>query len=963
VEKKERGISNIFSIGSEWRKWDLHIHTPSSIIQRYGGEEKWEEFISALEHLPPEVKVIGINDYYFIDGFERVMRYRKQGRLSNIEKIFSVLEFRIDTFGSGHENDLQKINLHIIFDINEADLDNELRQIKTEFIGLIPVTRLAQHETKMLSHETLTIEGGNDLKNGFSNLIPPTDAVFKLLNSKTWKDKYFLLLGYKEWSNLEKNNQLKPFKKDLYDKVSAFFTSNHETHSKSKTWLNEYGNKALLHSCDIHDFSILDTNKKDETGKLLEHTNYCCNTWIKADPTFDGLRQIIYEPQNRVFIENENPDSYRENCINSITVDEDWFPQRTLPLNKGLVSIIGARGSGKTALLDFIALGSGAYNMGKAGFLYKAQDVLKSLAAKISIDGDEKTQIFGKNYTMPEFQFVKYLSQQFVENRCSENGSTELLQSDIEYFIFENIDDVNRLGTSNFSELREALFQHYESIIYSYKKKILDLNKEVSNIYRLQNIELPIKKKELDKKKLELKELERKLPELEKEKQNKSIDENKTTNEKKLQLESELKKEHSQIKEFEQINEEIVDFNKTILERNRYFREKLISLGINENTIPEFNIQYPISLTEYLFSLISDKKNKFTERYGDSKSPTEGTYQFLKNKLIEIEKEISTFSEKEKYHLDISKKINQANISINELDKQIKDIEDIDIKKLQKERVNAYQQMFGIILKEKIVLEKLYEPLLNKLENNEPLGFYVKINVDLKTWISKGEKLIDFRKTKILSEHNKLYDFAKEKLLSSWENCNPELIGKEIEDFTSSNEVREMSRCLIESVTFNDLADWLFSIDHISISYELTFDGKPLKLLSPGTKGILLMMLYLEVDKNDTRPLLIDQPEDNLDPETVYEILTPYFKKAKKRRQIIMVTHNPNLVVATDSDQVIIATSKPEDVNKLPVFTYYGGGLENPEIVAKICKILEGGKDAFQKREERYLHLTEIYNA
>ena len=94
------------SRGSEWRKWDLHIHTPSSICQGYGNNQKnWDKFINALENLPDEVKVIGITDYYFIDGYEKVMQYKlNNDKLKNIDKIFPVLEFRIDTFGSGNEN-------------------------------------------------------------------------------------------------------------------------------------------------------------------------------------------------------------------------------------------------------------------------------------------------------------------------------------------------------------------------------------------------------------------------------------------------------------------------------------------------------------------------------------------------------------------------------------------------------------------------------------------------------------------------------------------------------------------------------------------------------------------------------------------------------------------------------------------------------------------------------------------
>ena len=57
-------------VGSIWRKWDLHVHTPESVVNDYKG---WDEFILDLESLPPEFGVIGINDYLFIDGYERVL--------------------------------------------------------------------------------------------------------------------------------------------------------------------------------------------------------------------------------------------------------------------------------------------------------------------------------------------------------------------------------------------------------------------------------------------------------------------------------------------------------------------------------------------------------------------------------------------------------------------------------------------------------------------------------------------------------------------------------------------------------------------------------------------------------------------------------------------------------------------------------------------------------------------------
>jgi predicted ATPase len=942
-------INNNFSKGSEWRKWDLHIHSPSSIVQSYGGDGKWDEFITALEHLPPEVKVIGINDYYFIDGYEKVMGYKKQGRLSNIEKIFSVLEFRIDTFGSGNENNLQKINLHIIFDINETELNNDIMRIKKEFIERIPITKLDIHKTKYLSKENFIVEGKGNLQDGFSSLIPPTDIVFELLNSPVWKDKSLLILGYKEWSNLEKNNQLKPLKDDLYQKVNAFFTSNCDSYSRSKTWLNEYGEKALLHSCDIHSFDVLDTAKKEEPSK------YCCNTWIKADPTFEGLKQIIYEPINRVFIGSERPDSHRVNCINSITIEKDWFPQKTLPLNNGLVSIVGARGSGKTALLDFIALGARAYRKSKASFLNKAKEVVQPLTAKINFDTNDNSQEF-----IPDARFsdplVQYLSQQFVEDLCSEDGSTERLQAEIERFIFESLDNVECMGTRNFSELRDILCKSPEITINTYKNRISDLNKKISQIHNMKTVDLPIKEKERNNMNTELIFLQSKLPKLDKSIQNDSLKEYETTNIQKIKLENELTIAYQQINKLEQIYVELSDFNKNIYDKNQYFKDELYRLSVDEKILKYFDSQYYNLAIKDINEILNLKKKAYSIKYGNEISPSEGTYKYLLQKLINIQQKMEEYTGKEKTYFDISNKIEQKKAALVEIENQIKTIKELSIENLQKERLELYKEIFEEIKKKKNILESIYTPLIQQLKKNKQekqLGFFVNITVDIEKWVIQGEKLIDLRRAKEFRDNENLFHRTNSKLYNLWVDCDSENIKKAIDSFTN-NEARLMRDYLINPSSLISLADWLFSTDHISISYEMTFNEIPLKLLSPGTKGILLMLLYLGVDKNDTRPLLIDQPEDNLDPESVYSVLVPYFTEAKKRRQIIMVTHNPNLVVATDSDQVIIADCKTEEIGCLPTFTYFGGGLENPEIVTKVCSILEGGKEAFRKREERY---------
>jgi ABC-type cobalamin/Fe3+-siderophores transport system ATPase subunit len=126
-------------------------------------------------------------------------------------------------------------------------------------------------------------------------------------------------------------------------------------------------------------------------------------------------------------------------------------------------------------------------------------------------------------------------------------------------------------------------------------------------------------------------------------------------------------------------------------------------------------------------------------------------------------------------------------------------------------------------------------------------------------------------------------------------------------------------------------------------------------------KGIVLLILYLAVDTEDHRPLIVDQPDENLDNQSIFEILRGYFRSAKRRRQVIIITHNPNLVVNTDAEQVIIAQASVRG-NGMPAISYSLGSLEalaaegplKGSVRDEICRLLEGGREAFRMRERRY---------
>jgi len=148
-------------------------------------------------------------------------------------------------------------------------------------------------------------------------------------------------------------------------------------------------------------------------------------------------------------------------------------------------------------------------------------------------------------------------------------------------------------------------------------------------------------------------------------------------------------------------------------------------------------------------------------------------------------------------------------------------------------------------------------------------------------------------------------------------------------------------------------AKWLYSTDHISVQYSVRYDGTDIRNLSPGTRGIVLLLLYLALDETDDRPLIIDQPEENLDPKSIFDELVPLFAQAKLRRQVIMVTHNANLVINTDADQIIIAEAGTHLPGEMPPISYRSGGLDEQDIRERVCAILEGGEDAFRERARR----------
>jgi hypothetical protein len=385
--------------GSTWKKWDLHVHTPESLIHHYPGEkeEAWEAFLTNLEALPPEFKVIGINDYLFVDGYERVQLERRKGRLRNIELVLPVIELRMDKFGGILElgpdggylpSSWSRINLHVIFDEIEPKLimDQFMPAISRRYT-LVPDA--AGQWGGMLTRENLIALGKaviasmpeaarakapSPLKAGFNNLNVSYEGLKDALANPLLAGKFLVAIGKSEWDCMRWNDNNIADKKTVINEADLVFTAskNPEAYVRALSKLVESGVNAKLLDCsDAHWLST--SGEKDRIGN--------CFTWVKADSTFQGLVQAIQEFDDRVYV-GDNPlkrafvEQNKTKFIRSVkvtkkqgsTLSEPWFNVE-LPLNPDLVAIIGNKGSGKSALSDVVALVGNTRHHEKFSFL------------------------------------------------------------------------------------------------------------------------------------------------------------------------------------------------------------------------------------------------------------------------------------------------------------------------------------------------------------------------------------------------------------------------------------------------------------------------------------------------------------------------------------------------------------------------------------------------------------------
>jgi len=902
--------------GSEWRKWDLHVHTPASIIQGYGGdnEEVWEKFISDLESLPKEFKVIGINDYLFLDGYEKVLEYKRNGRLKNIDLILPVLEFRIEKFAGVDFGNLKRINLHIIFS-NELKIET----IKSQFLNALEQSYKIEKDGSEWSR-SITIESlkelgkkikesipqeelskyGSDLEEGFNNINVDENKIFELLNKDCFKGKYLVAIGKTEWCSLKWSKSSIPTKKTIINKADIVFTAAEsiDNWQRSKEKLTQQKVNDLLLDCsDAHHFSA--SKEKDKIGN--------CFTWIKADTTFEGLKQIIYEPEERVRIQEKNPSfEYDKPYFKEIVISDDIeifnkerlkFKKGKIPLNKNLVAIIGGRGTGKSMLINYLASIFCKYGEFSGTDSLNRSVNFEVIYSKNNQENPDIIEFKGDKENALDFIFLE-------QQKLKTLSRKEKLWSEMKQML--NIGDL---------QFNQHLNNEIQNILKELQSSKDWFDQKDENGNQINNEEWVKHLREENQKKLSLI----------------------TTKDNKEKLERYIKG----ISILKKIDNLISDL--------RYFEERLKVLEKEINSsIEQFNLEEFFDREDFIekanFETQLRKIKTLIEKLNEKKEENE-----FENKKIEKQFEDSGYKGDLKSLLERASQYQQK---VEWANKKLKEIE--DRKALLKNLLNKRSSLGNKIKQEyerqKREISDAWKSVINKIQNKEQRDILESILFERGIRI---EGKINFDENKFYKILKNYFDMRYFK--NSVERIKESLKIKDFDSYTNfienslSNYVEGPEKDKLRNgATFEKV---FFDINtrskYLRTIPEITYNGKSIDKLSAGQRGTLYLCIKLATSAFST-PIVLDQPEDDLDNQFIVDDLIGIFKKLKRFRQIIIITHNANLVVNTDAEQIIVANNESEELS------YFSGSLENPIIIKNVCEILEGGEQAFEQRKNKY---------
>lgn len=924
----------IYPRGSEWRRWDLHVHTPGTQKNdNYIGkslEEKWDNFYKTVDDYIGDghdsekaISAIGITDYLSIENYKKVITDKRLN--SCIDLILPNVELRMFPLAKK-----TPVNIHCIFNpsiVNELDnrffaklnfsygesnysaTRSELIRLGRAIEGKSELDEVEAYKRGLLQF-VIDISSLKSVFDTDKNLRENTIIVVSNntddgASGVTSHSDYFLGNG---------SSQTEAARREIYH-ISDLIFSAQESDKKYflgqssddiETVIRKCGSiKGCIHGSDAH------TNKDlfEPDGK-----RYC---WIKADPTFNGLKQIIYEPDSRICISAVKPEEKPDyQVIDSISFGDTKVQDEKIFFNDKLTCIIGGKSTGKSLLLHNLA-----YSIDPDQVKEKAEIIHQKIdgrqLADVVVEWKDGTKTGDDEACEKK---IVYIPQTYL-NRLSDE-SEELTEIDE---IIKNvvlIDPEAKIADLKMQEAFKMQKTTVERLIYEVSNAytvIQDKKSEEAEVGSKIGIEKEIKKLNVLKKKLT---------------NNGTITEN------------EIAEYNTSISEFKRLDNMIIQLTEDI-----DFVNSLDSVVMRRSIGHKFEKDDLIDFNEMANIIVNEADQSWIVKKEDLVKKISNRRDNLKSMKAQYEANILIMKPKIEENESI-KKITDSILAENEkLAKVIAFEQEIDA--LKKDFSMAVDNLIKEFFVYRSIRKEYEETINNKLSlNRDGLVFSVETPFRLDYFIDIIKGTIDNRSLRANREWINIdeisYDWITvDNMKHLVEEClcgNLKLLRKK----TPENALREI------------LSDWN------NTTYRVSMDDDSIDGMSPGKKALVLLKLLINLAESKC-PILIDQPEDDLDNRSVFEELIPFIKSKKVQRQIIVVTHNANVVLGGDAEEIIVANQHGKNSpNRNFKFEYRSGAIEEdrPEgndsvlnrqgIQQHICEILEGGEQAFDLRKHKY---------
>lgn len=936
--------------GSIWRRWDLHLHTPGTLKNdNYAGttlDEKWNNYYGAINRYIGDgsnpdraVSVIGITDYLSIQNYLKVKNDNKLPE--TVKMILPNVEMRLTLTGTD-----SPVNIHFLFDPEIVD------DLEARFFGKLSFSyagcNYSATRTELIRFgHTLdqTLEGDQAFKRGAEQYLVELSVIRKLFKDDSDLRKHTLIVvansstdGVSGIGKKGGNGQTEALRKSVYQFADAIFSAQPSDRNyflgkgadNPQKVIDLYGSlMPCIHGSDAH--SIEEIFEPDQQ-------RYC---WIKADTTFEGLLQILYEPAERVLIQSNSPDTKDPHqVIDSITFEDKNFQSAPIVFNDSLNCIIGGKSTGKSLLLRQLAQSiDNSYTQKQEKGLSQRTPFVVNKATVLWKDGtlDSRRVVY-----IPQ----AYLSR--IVDDAEESSEISKIIHDIlmqEPKIKDAFNEFTQKQNKLDSQVAVEINDYYKLII-----SIQNLQDEIKKEGHVDTFRTTIRSLEAERAELasvinisdeeldNYTKLEKELHELDakKEKLAKDLELLKAMPDPIVVVPGYFKTidgvnvEHLFEKSFEVCAKNLliaINESDSVLCTEWHNRVKIIMESLS-NDIKE--IESSLEKKRILYEQMKVKVDKNTQLQILSKKITEEN-----KKLIEAQKRNTILNN---YYAEADKLKKAIIFSQDEY-------QNICERYCNAVNETGTRKATNLIFDAQTIWKKreFFQNLTNSLNNRNFPGFRNEYKLDL----LNPDSIIN-------------YDVSLlEKLWTAI--VDPDKVGGlHIKgSFNLTSVLREIFK------------NWY------NVHYVVKSGCDTIEEMSPGKKALVLLEMLISLE-DSLCPILIDQPEDDLDNRSIYDDLVKYIREKKHERQIITVTHNANVVLGADAEEVIIANQMGQDSpNEKYRFEYRSGSIENNEtmvtadgsecigvlykkgIQTQICDILEGGHQAFEKRQHKYFSVEQ----